>query len=81
MRVYFVVVLHVICVLFSFVDVNSIVCPLCRTTTVRAMDHPLFHKTHHSIQEIQQLFQQLSSAAETNLVECEIQTKIAAVNA
>lgn len=45
------------------------------------MDHPLYHKTHHTIQEIQQHFQQLASAGDTSLVENEIQTKIAAVNA
>lgn len=45
------------------------------------MDHPLYHKTHHTIQEIQQHFQHLTAAGDTNLVENEILSKIAAVNA
>lgn len=45
------------------------------------MDHPLYHKTHHTIQEIQQHFQQLSSVGDTVPVENEILSKIAAVNA
>lgn len=45
------------------------------------MDHPLYHKTHHIIQEIQQHFQQLNSVGDASAVENEILTKIAAVNA
>lgn len=45
------------------------------------MDHPLYHKTYHLIQEVQQHFQQLSSAGDTNAVENEILTKVAAVDA
>lgn len=50
------------------------------TAIAGAMDHPLYHKTYHAIQEIQQHFQQLSQP-DSNLVENEILTKIAAVNA